>query len=73
MKQLFVRGFQFAALITCLAVSVAILTFVTGCNDSAVTEIEVDNQQSYEYAGSIPEGNRQSPNKFIYSCIKRHS
>ncbi|MCY3629048.1 MAG: hypothetical protein OXG94_03430 [Bacteroidetes bacterium] len=48
MKQLFVRGFQFAALITCLAVSVAILTFVTGCNDSAVTEIEVDNQQSYD-------------------------
>ncbi|MDE2645248.1 MAG: hypothetical protein OXI05_05355, partial [Bacteroidota bacterium] len=45
MELLFVWGFQIPVLFTCLTASMgmATLIFVTGCNDSAVTEIEVDN------------------------------
>ena len=63
MKRLFVRDMKIPLCITLLALSCTLLIFAVGCNDSAVTEIDVDNQD--EQLELIPPSANSEPPELV--------
>ena len=60
MKRFFVRDMKIPLCITLLALSCTLLIFAVGCNDSAVTEIEVDNHDE-QFELIPPSANPEPP------------